>query len=520
MPDVIPNVDTGFITTFVELSRTEPDRTFLTFDGVPYTFARIAAEADAFAHWLRSRGAAPGDRVALMMRNSPSVVAMIFGLAKAGVLWVPINPQQRGPGLSYLLAHSDPRVVIVDDELCGRLDESLLPADAQLVPASELNDAVFSNAGHDDRPPFTEAPPSPDELLALMYTSGTTGPPKAVMVTHRMLRIAAEGTLRVSRADDGAVFFVWEALYHVGGAQLLVLPLLRDVRLAMVARFSASTFWRQAAEAGATHIHYLGGILQMLLAQPASDADRSHGVRVAWGGGCPTAVFEAVRRRFGLEIYECYGMTETSSIASVADGSEGGVIGRALPWFDISVRNERDEIVAAGERGEITIGARLDGALFGGYYHDAEATRKALRGGLMRTGDLGSFDHRGVLRFHGRLTENLRCRGENVSAWEVEHVVTEHPLVEEAAVIGVEAEIGEQEIKLFVKPMEGVRLDPAALVAWLQPRLAKYQLPRYVEIVADFEHTPSQRIRKHLLNPSTHGVWDRQQQRSNSASIV
>ncbi|MFT4215513.1 MAG: AMP-binding protein [Microbacterium sp.] len=519
MTDAIPNADAGFIETFIRLSRTEPSRIFLTFDGVPYTFARIATGADIFAHWLRSQGAAPGDRVALMTRNSPSMVSMVFGLAKAGVVWVPINPQQRGSGLSYLLTHSDPRVVIVDDEMLGHLDDGLAPVNAQVVPTSTLTEAMFAEATH-DMPQFTAIPPSPDDLLALMYTSGTTGPPKAVMVTHRMLSIAAEATCRVSRADDGAVFFVWEALHHIGGAQLLVLPLLRDVRLAMVARFSASAFWHQAATAGATHIHYLGGILQMLLAQPPSDTDRSHGVRVAWGGGCPAAAFTAARERFGIEIYECYGMTETSSIASVADGDEGGVIGRALPWFDISIRNEHDESVAAGERGEITIGALVDGALFSGYYRDAEATRKALRGGLLRTGDLGSLDGRGVLRFHGRLTENVRCRGENVSAWEVEHVVTEHPLVEEAAVIGVEAEIGEQEIKLFVKPVDDAQIDPAALVNWLQPRLAKYQLPRYVEVVADFDRTSSQRIRKHLLRRSVQGAWDRLRPSSDTASIV
>ncbi|MFT3797643.1 AMP-binding protein [Microbacterium sp.] len=331
-------------------------------------------------------------------------------------------------------------------------------------------------------------------------------------MTHRMLRIAAEAAIRVSRADEGAVLFVWEALHHIGGAQLLALPILLDVRLALVSRFSASRFWRQAADAGATHVHYLGGILQMLLSQPASDLDRSHGVRVAWGGGCPAGAFEAVRRRFGVEIYECYGMTETSSIASVADGTEGGVVGRALPWFDISIRNEDDEPVPAGERGEITIGSLLPGAIFRGYYRDEDATRRALQGGLMRTGDVGSLDERGVLRFHGRLTESLRCRGENVSAWEVEHVVAEHPLVEEAAVVGVDAEVGEQEIKLFVTPVAGAGIDPGALVDWLRPRLAKYQIPRYVEVVGSFEHTSSQRIRKHLLSRSVEGVWDRDRQ--------
>ena len=142
--------------------------------------------------------------------------------------------------------------------------------------------------------------PAPDDAFAIMYTSGTTGPPKGAIVSHRMLRLAGESVRWVSAAQNGDVFYMWEPLYHIGGAQLLVLPLLRRVMLAMVPRFRASRFWAEVRELGATHIHFLGGILQILLKQPPSAADREHRVRIAWGGGCPTHVWRPFEERFGV----------------------------------------------------------------------------------------------------------------------------------------------------------------------------------------------------------------------------
>jgi crotonobetaine/carnitine-CoA ligase len=155
--------------------------------------------------------------------------------------------------------------------------------------------------------------PAPEALAALMYTSGTTGPAKGVRVTHRMLRIAAEGVARVTDARPGDVMFLWEPLYHVGGAQMLGLPGLVRVELAMTGGFSARRFWAQVAASGATHVHYLGGILQILLKQPVCPEERENRVRILWGGGCPAEVFAAARARWGFAIRECYGMTEMSS---------------------------------------------------------------------------------------------------------------------------------------------------------------------------------------------------------------
>jgi crotonobetaine/carnitine-CoA ligase len=326
-----------------------------------------------------------------------------------------------------------------------------------------------------------------------------------------MLHISAYGALAASAGGPGDVYLVWEPLYHIGGAQVLLLPLLEDVRLALVPKLSISRFWRQAADLGATHVHYLGGILQMLLNKPVSAAEREHGIRVAWGGGCTERTFDEASARFGFQIRETYGMTEGSSIATASDGESSGTVGKPLPWFQVRIVDPAGQDVPVGEQGEIVLRSSLTGAIFDGYLNNDEATSEARRGDALYTHDLGSMDEDGQLHFHGRLTDSLRCRGENVSAWEIEHVANEHPDVDSTAVIGVKSELGEEEIKLFVQPRQGAQISPLELSRWLEPKLAKYQWPRYIALVSGFERTPSERIRKHLLTKETHDSWDREQ---------
>ena len=493
----------GFLDPLPEIARSDPARIYARFDGVPLCFGDLDRETAALAGGLLARGLVPGDRVAVMLRNSREAVLVILALGRAGLVWVPVNAQARGEGLRHVLDHSAPALVIAEPDLLPEIAASGAGVPAVLQGGAGL--AALPAAGTEGLPPL----PAPEALAALMYTSGTTGPAKGVRVTHRMLRIAAEGVLRVTAAQPGDVLFLWEPLYHVGGAQMLGLPGLARVELAVTGGFSATRFWPQVAASGATHVHYLGGILQILLKQPPCPEERANRVRILWGGGCTAEVFAAARSRWGLAIHECYGMTEMSSITTVSDGSTGGVVGKPLPWFDISIRDTTGRALPAGMRGEIVVETADPGAFFDGYHLNPEATARTLRDGRLHTGDIGSLDQGGLLRFHGRQGDALRIRGENVSAWEIEHVVTTHPDVEDCAVTGAAAEVGEQEAVLHVQPRAGARLDPAELAEWLAPRLARYQLPRYIRIVEGFARTPSQRIMKHTLGSTAAGAWDR-----------
>ena len=503
-PTGLPATDDGFVPLLARLAAATPERIFARIGAHALTFGALDRRSAALADWLCRNGAQTGDRVALMLRNGETALAMTLAIARMGAIWVPVNTQAVGDNLAYVLAHSGPRIVVVEPDLmpvvaaCGADLRSAAMVEAGALPSSQQAATSLPAA----------APVDCDAPFAIMYTSGTTGRPKGVLVSHRMLHLAGEAAVLVSGARDGDVLYVWEPLFHIGGAQMMVLPLIRSVTLVIAERFSASRFWADIGASGATHMHYLGGILQILLKQPAAPLDRRHGVSIGWGGGCPKDVWRPFEERFGVAIRECYGMTECSSFTTANLDGPVGSIGKPLPWFDVALLDAAGKAVAPGERGEMVVRARLPGALTQGYFNDPQATAGALRNGAFHTGDLASADAAGNLYFHGRMTDSVRVQGENVAAAEVEDVARKHPAVEDCAMIGVAADVGEAAIKLFVEPKAGMSLRPRELSDWLAPRLARYQQPRYIAVVQEFERTPSQRIVKHKLSKRTDDAWD------------
>ena len=498
-------------------ARETPDDVYCTFEGTRITFGDLDARVNRIANALLARGLRKGDRVALMLPSHPDHIVAIFALAKAGLIRVPVNVNLKGPALAFVFEQFAPRALIADRDHASLLQD--------VLARHPLDLAVWRGATDDGEPswdelaafPNADSPAVPldaDDILAITPSSGTTGPPKGVLKSDRTLRAGPVATRMLTDRQPGDVLLLWESLHHGAGVAVLIGAVLERITLAMVSRFSASRFWDDARRGGATHIHYLGGVLQMLLAQPPRPDDRAHGVRIAWGGGCPTDVWKRFESRFGVEIREGYGLSELITFVLVnRDGPEGS-IGKPLPWYDACLLGEQGEAVRSGEIGEIAIHARDERLGFLGYFRNAEASASAWRDHAGKrwymTGDLGRRDDDGWFYYAGRGKDSVRRRGINISAWEVERVVNEHPDVEESALVGVPSELGDDELLLYVRAVGGRSIDADALVRWCEPRLPSFQIPRYVATVEAFPRTPTQRILKRDLPRDVTGIWDRE----------
>ena len=327
-------------------------------------------------------------------------------------------------------------------------------------------------------------------------------------MTEKMLQFCSIGAGLAASAKPGDVFLVWEPFYHNSGAQVCILALQCQVKLILIPRFSASAFWTQVARHKVTKIHYLGGIIDILLKQPKRPEETNHQARIAFGGGCHKEKWPSFEQRFNLKIQECYGLTEASGFSTLNTTGKIGSIGKPLPYFEVRVIDEKGRPLGPHEKGQIRIKGKEPGIITAGYLNNPQATDSALKDGCLLTGDLGSYDQDGDFFYLGRIKDSIRRRGENVSAWEVERVLNGHPQIQESAVIGVNAEIGEQEIKAFVKLANGSRLTPLELIKWCEPYLPYYQVPRFIEFVESFEKTPTERIRKETLSKDTSRAWD------------
>jgi carnitine-CoA ligase len=497
-------------------ARDDSAKPFCVFDGSVVSFGELQQRVNRLATGFAALGIRSGDRVAVMLANHPDHLVVFLALVRLGATQIPVNVHLRGLGLEYVLAHSEARVVVAD-ECYAPLLVALLPKSSiglsvwrgtptpAVGPARSISLLDVAAAGTSAAPPST---PDADRIVSITYTSGTTGPPKGVMLGEKPYLMAGHVAGQLAAVRPGDVMLTWEPLYHIGGSQVIVTCLQHGVLMALLERFSASSFWDEARRYRATQMHYLGGVLGLLLKQPPRPDDREHAVRIAWGGGAPAHLWEPFERRFGARIHECYGMTEAASFTTINLEGRVGSIGRPVPHFEVKILTENGRPAATHETGQIVVREREPGLLMKGYFKDPERTAETLRDGWLYTGDFGATDADGFLYFAGRRRDRLRRRGENVSAWEIEQVVSMHADVEACAAIGVSSDVGDEDIKVFVKPVGGKRIEPLDLIRWCEQHLAYFQIPRYIELVDAFPLTPTERIRKDQLSPSITSCFD------------
>ncbi len=500
-------------------ARQTPDAVFGIHAEREITFRTLDGRVNRLANGLSDFGITAGQRVAVIFANHPDHIITFFALAKLRAVWVPINTNLRGASLEFIIEQSSPRALIVDAEFwrylkpistANKIDTLII---RNLEKLAEMPDALdFAVVAKGDAASPRAAAPrvaaTMDEIRSFFFTSGTTGPPKGAPLTEKMLTTCAAAAGRAADVRPGDVFLLWEPIYHTSGAQMCVLALLEPVRLAIVPRFSASRFWDQVRKYQVTKLHYLGGILDILLKQPPGPNDRDHCVQIAFGAGCHKGTWKVFEQRFGVEIREVYGMTEASCFTTLNRSGKVGSIGKPYPYFEIRIVADNGQPVDVGQSGEIAVREREPGLIVQGYLENPAGSGAELRNGWLYTGDLAYCDDEGDFYYLGRKKDSFRRRGENISAWEIERVINAHPDIEENAVVGVQAEVGEQDLKAFIKCAAGCVLDPLDVIKWCEPRMPYYQIPRYIKFVDAFEKTPTQRIFKDRLSRDGADCWD------------
>jgi crotonobetaine/carnitine-CoA ligase len=354
----------------------------------------------------------------------------------------------------------------------------------------------------------------PTDVAVILYTSGTTGPPKGVLLSHRAnVNLARHTVELMGYTPDDRLYSVFP-LYHSNARYCSVMAGLEaGADVLQHRRFTASGFWDICRSEAITAFNYQGAMMSILHKQEPRPDDRDHRVRVAFGAPCPAEVFESFEERFGVRLTEIYGSTETSLICEMPpERRRVGTAGQESSLYHVAVVDEWDRAVPRGTPGEIIARPKRPGWMFDGYDGDPAATASAWRNLWFHTGDRGVLDDDGFLTFLDRVKDTVRRRGENVSTWEVERVVAEHPSVAQAAAYGVSSELSEEEVMVAVVPAPGATVDPADLLQHCAGRLTSFATPRFVRTVDELPLTPSQRVEKYRLREEgvTPDTFDRE----------
>jgi crotonobetaine/carnitine-CoA ligase len=483
----------------------DPGRAFLRFPAAEVTTGQLEERSRRMAGLLRSWGVGRGDRVAIMMGNAPEFVEAWFGIVRLGAVEVPVHIAYQGPQIEHVLAESGATVLLCDAAVAERLRGVDAPALRTVVvrgattlelPGAEVLDhaEVVAGASPVELPVLRG-----DDVSCLLYTSGTTGRSKGVVLSHSANLHLAKSNIHFMEWGPRDVLYTAFPLFHVSAKfTSVVASLLCGGRLVIDERFSASRFWDTMREHGVTGFNSMGSMLTMLYNQAPRDDDREHEVDRCYGAACPPQLWEKFQDRFGVRIREHYGMTEIG-IATYNREGRVGSCGKPAPWFELRLADEEDRPVAPGETGEIQVRPNLPGIMLSEYWERPDATTEALRNLWFHTGDRARQDADGYVYFVDRAKDCIRRRGENISSFEVESVVNQFEPVAESAAFAVPSELGEDEVMVAVVPHPGAHVDLDALIAHCEQRLAGFAVPRYVRFVDELPKTASQRIQKFAL---------------------
>jgi crotonobetaine/carnitine-CoA ligase len=510
-----------------EQAARRPQATWIeTTDGAATSFAEAHADAARVAGWLASLGVAPGEHVAVMLPNGLDFVRAWLGLGRLGAVAVLLNTELTGAFLRHPLADCGATVAIVDASLRAAFDEASrhVPAIARVITVGARGDGAHGTREHLDwgdwrgAAPYDGPMPRASDVACVMYTSGTSGPAKGVLMPHAHCYLYGRGTIDSIALSGEDRYYVVLPLFHANGLLMqLGATLIAGCAAIVRPRFSASAWLDDVRRHRATVTNCLGALAAFVIAQPPTPHDRDHRLRVVKNAPNAPEHEAAFRERFGVrDVTSGFGMTEVNipvwgRLGESLPGAAGRVYDR---WFEVAVADpETDRPMPPGELGEILVRPKAPFGFMLGYHGRAQQTVEAWRNLWFHTGDAGMLSADGVLTFVDRIKDCIRRRGENISATEVEAAFATLEGVAEVAAYAVPSEIrgGEDEVMLAVVPAPGASPTPEAVAAHAERTLPRFARPRYVAMLDALPKTATGKVQRAVLRRrGAEGAWDRE----------
>jgi crotonobetaine/carnitine-CoA ligase len=492
------------------------DRAWLRAPGLSpsLSFGEAAAWAGAVASRLASLGVGRGDLVLLTLRNTPSYLVALLGVCCRGAIAVSASPAASAAELAGLVAQVSPVLVVSDLELLPVLAAT---SGVRCLPLASVVGDGAGSAGGSASALASAFAVGEDDPAVLIPTSGTTGRSKLVTQTHRAYVMAGEGFPWWMSLDSSDVMLTTLPLFHINAVAYSVMGSLAcGAGLALLPRFSASSFLSDVRSFGATEFNAIGAMLEILLRQPVRADDADNPLRLCYTGPTPPqSRVEEFEARFGLRLVCGYGMSESPYGLIWARGTRPhGTMGSVRQHPTLGVVNSARVVsssgvdVGVGDVGELLL---RNPAVTPGYWGMPSETAAVIVDGWLHTGDLVVRNADETFTFVARAKEVIRRRGENLSPLEVEEVLASHPSVLECAVVGVPSELSEEDVKAFVvfRPEAAAGVDFAALQSFAAARLSPFKVPRYWESLSALPRTPTNRVAKHRL-PPPHGPGEKE----------
>jgi acyl-CoA synthetase (AMP-forming)/AMP-acid ligase II len=498
-------------------ARKNRDHVAIKYEGRETSYGALESKANQIAQRLLAAGVQPSDRVSILSKNHDGYYALLFGSAMARTCFAPINFRLTPQEIRFIVSDAAPRFLFVGEDLfdvaiaaVAELDNAptLIALYGEDTRLTSMEDWLAGSA--DTRP---DVQPELDDDLLQLYTSGTTGLPKGVVLTNYNYRCFLEKAVDVDgfSYDDGDSVLVVMPLFHVAGTNVSFSGLAQGSRLVLVKDFHPVDAIQLMQKERIGHAFLAPAMIQMVLQQPETQEGGYPALKSISYGASPIAedVLRRARATFGCKFVQFYGMTESAGAGTYLSPSAHDLTGKlsscgeAWPGTDCAIVDADGKVLGVGEIGEIVLRSET---MMKSYWNRPEATSEALVDGWLHTGDVGYRDADGFFFVHDRIKDMIVSGGENIYPAEVESAIMGCPGVLDVAIIGVPDEKWGESVKALIVPAEGEAVEPAQIIAWARQRIASYKCPKSVDFIAILPRNPSGKIlRRELRQPYWEG---------------